>query len=71
MTRRDDVCCDFAARPAADPVAAAARDVVDAAVLWVADQQCASALAELEGAVERLLGARRARRAVPAAEEGS
>lgn len=37
----------------------AERQVVDAALLWVIDQTCSSALAALEEAVEELIRARR------------
>jgi hypothetical protein len=52
-----------------DALRHAERDVVDAAVLWVADQDCALALAELEEAVERYLSVRRVRRAESTADE--
>jgi len=62
MTRESTVCAPIDAS-AADLVAAE-RTVVDAAVLWVADQSCASALACLEDAVAEYLGTRRAARAI-------
>lgn len=43
----------------------AERQVIDAAVLWVNDQQCASALMCLEDAVADLLKARQERRRHP------
>jgi hypothetical protein len=47
----------------ADALTDAERQVIDAAVLWVNDQACSSALACLEDAVADLLRRRRERRA--------
>ena len=46
-----------------DPVAAAERRALDAAILFRLDEGCSSALADFEDAVDELLRLRRERRA--------